>query len=198
MKVCSSCKQEKTLDEFGKRKTNKDGLDYLCKVCKRAEWQKNKDLEKHREQQRIYRLNNQEKIKEYNKQYSKKYKKTENGKLARKMYKHNRRSRDKDLIYTLSKEYWEESLNFFNNSCAYCGKKSNRLQHEHVVPSSKGGHYTKQNIVPACKECNLSKLDNDLFEWYVNYSKYDKKKLEKILKWTNIKFESQTQQLALL
>ena len=35
MKVCSSCKVEKPLEEFQKRSSNKDGRTAVCKICKR-------------------------------------------------------------------------------------------------------------------------------------------------------------------
>ena len=35
MKVCSTCKEEKALEEFNKNKSKKDGLSYSCKTCTR-------------------------------------------------------------------------------------------------------------------------------------------------------------------
>ena len=37
---------------------------------------------------------------------------------------------------------------------------------EHVIPRSRGGPDTIDNIVLACEQCNLSKGDKDHFEWY--------------------------------
>ena len=34
MKICTSCNLEKTIDNFTKKKTSKDGLEYRCKVCR--------------------------------------------------------------------------------------------------------------------------------------------------------------------
>lgn len=34
MKVCGKCKEEKPLSEFSVNKRNKDGLEYICKVCR--------------------------------------------------------------------------------------------------------------------------------------------------------------------
>jgi 5-methylcytosine-specific restriction endonuclease McrA len=34
MKTCTKCKISKPLDAFGKNKSNKDGLQYRCKVCR--------------------------------------------------------------------------------------------------------------------------------------------------------------------
>lgn len=47
MKICCGCKEEKSLDDFGIRKTNKDGKDTYCKICKTA--QVKKSYEKRRE-----------------------------------------------------------------------------------------------------------------------------------------------------
>jgi hypothetical protein len=43
-KTCNTCKQEKPTSEFYAHPANKDGLQYVCKICHRinaAEWKKN-------------------------------------------------------------------------------------------------------------------------------------------------------------
>jgi 5-methylcytosine-specific restriction endonuclease McrA len=40
-----------------------------------------------------------------------------------------------------------------------------RLTQDHFIPVAKGGPYTQNNIVPACKRCNSSKNDKDAMEW---------------------------------
>ena len=42
--------------------------------------------------------------------------------------------------------------------CYYCGKKfkPQELTMDHIVPIARGGKSIKRNVVPACKECNLS------------------------------------------
>ena len=37
MKKCSKCKIEKGFDSFNKSKSNKDGLHYVCKDCRKNE-----------------------------------------------------------------------------------------------------------------------------------------------------------------
>lgn len=57
--------------------------------------------------------------------------------------------------------------------CIYCGAIGN-LTEDHIIPVSKGGPDIPANIVPACKECNSSKLDKDIFEWYFLEKKAEK------------------------
>ncbi len=45
------------------------------------------------------------------------------------------------------------------STCAYCGSvfPSAELTAEHVIPESRGGPYTWENLVTACKRCNEHK-----------------------------------------
>ena len=43
-----------------------------------------------------------------------------------------------------------------NYTCQYCGKK-NDLTIDHIIPRSKGGRTTWQNVITACAQCNLAK-----------------------------------------
>lgn len=51
-----------------------------------------------------------------------------------------------------------------NNTCQYCGKVFlfKDLTLDHVVPKSKGGLRTWENIVASCKRCNGIKGNHDL------------------------------------
>ena len=49
--------------------------------------------------------------------------------------------------------------------CAYCGSEDN-LTIDHVVPRSKGGHNTVENMVCCCHECNQDKAHTPWQEWY--------------------------------
>lgn len=57
--------------------------------------------------------------------------------------------------------------------CVYCGATTN-LSTDHIVPISRGGVDPRisrlvdssDNCVCACKKCNTSKGDRDVFEWY--------------------------------
>ena len=49
--------------------------------------------------------------------------------------------------------------------CAYCGVTDLPLQRDCVLPISRGGRYTVENIVPACRSCNASKSNDEVTSW---------------------------------
>ena len=77
---------------------------------------------------------------------------------------------------------WLEALERFNYACAYCGSTSN-LSMDHVVPVSKGGQNTVDNLIPACISCNSTKQASEMVEWYTAQIFYSKSRLENIVKY---------------
>ncbi|MFB9646730.1 HNH endonuclease signature motif containing protein [Microbacterium terregens] len=51
------------------------------------------------------------------------------------------------------------------SGCAYCGSPVAALQRDCVLPLSRGGRYTVENIVPACGSCNASKSNDEVTSW---------------------------------
>lgn len=49
--------------------------------------------------------------------------------------------------------------------CVYCGSKE-KLTFDHIIPLSRGGPDITSNLVLACRKCNSSKRDKDIFYWY--------------------------------
>lgn len=49
--------------------------------------------------------------------------------------------------------------------CAYCGSTEGTMQRDCVLPLSRGGRYTLDNIVPACRSCNASKCNFEVTSW---------------------------------
>ena len=49
--------------------------------------------------------------------------------------------------------------------CAYCRAVGVSLQRDCVLPLSRGGRYTVENIVPACRSCNASKSNDEVTSW---------------------------------
>lgn len=55
------------------------------------------------------------------------------------------------------------------NECCYCGGKANTM--DHIVPRSKGGKHSWDNVVACCFPCNQRKDDKSLEEigWAMRY-----------------------------
>jgi len=49
--------------------------------------------------------------------------------------------------------------------CAYCGETDQPLQRDCVLAISRGGRYTLDNVVPACRSCNASKCNDEVTGW---------------------------------
>ncbi|QGG97156.1 HNH endonuclease [Actinomarinicola tropica] len=49
--------------------------------------------------------------------------------------------------------------------CAYCGAADGALQKDCVLALSRGGRYTLDNVVPACRSCNASKCNDEVTGW---------------------------------
>ena len=97
MKKCSTCKIEKDLESFNKCKTNKDGLHYVCKDCRKKERIQNKEHTS--KKQKEYYESNKEELLIKNKQY--RVDKKEEIDLQRKKY----RELNKEHIKMKNKEY---------------------------------------------------------------------------------------------
>jgi 5-methylcytosine-specific restriction endonuclease McrA len=50
--------------------------------------------------------------------------------------------------------------------CQYCGKKAESI--DHVVPRSRGGEHSWENVVAACSRCNTAKRDRMLHETHMH------------------------------
>lgn len=95
--------------------------------------------------------------------YQKKYYQTEAGKIKIYLKVYKRRARLKQVIHEDYKDWLKELLSHKYFICHWCGKKFSidKLTLDHVIPISKGGSDTKENLVPACKHCNSTKQARD-------------------------------------
>lgn len=74
------------------------------------------------------------------------------------------------LTFTSTERIWKvppvnrrELLRRDNHSCQYCGSNKH-LTIDHVIPLSKGGQHTWNNVVTACEKCNQRKSDRTPLE----------------------------------
>jgi len=171
--------------------------------------------------QRAYHLKNQNKEKEYrreyyarpeviererqrrideaekNREYQRQYLQTERGRTLSRIKIAKRRALRKKTIVNFTLEQWEESKEYFNHECAYCGNKPEAFDQDHVVPLSKGGTHTMLNIVPTCEWCNGSKHVKDMETWYRPQPFFSETRLKKIYKYTGLKPGSEIQQMSM-
>lgn len=174
-KTCSICGEEKDVGDFYSKPDTSDGLSTICKKCKltkdkdyrnknaekyclrqRTKYAKYKHKYKSRQQQ--YYIENKEKIKANVKEYCR----TPAGKHSKAKSYHKRKSRILQSPCTLTNEQWEKILAIQDYKCAICGKTFNKLRRatrDHIIPVSKGGGLTFENIQALCPSCNSSKQD---------------------------------------
>ncbi len=48
-------------------------------------------------------------------------------------------------------------LNRDNHACQYCGYKGDELTLDHIIPRSRGGGDSWENLITACMRCNVKK-----------------------------------------
>lgn len=65
----------------------------------------------------------------------------------------------------LTADEWAMIREAWGGGCAYCGMSDAALQRDCVLALSRGGRYTIENIVPACRSCNASKGNDEVTRW---------------------------------
>jgi 5-methylcytosine-specific restriction endonuclease McrA len=75
-----------------------------------------------------------------------------------------RKRRLQRVTHDLDDQTWAALLAAWGG-CAYCGSTEGALQRDCVLPISRGGRYTRDNVVPACASCNASKCDREVTGW---------------------------------
>lgn len=155
-KVCSKCKKPYPCTEeyFQRKGGSRKGLVSVCKPCtkklgaisylenrekvlvKHAEWEK-----AHLKERNAYKDN-----------WRKDHPDVHNAKEARR----RARKRGSPVVKFTAKD-WLVVKEAYGFRCAYCRRKSKKLTMDHVIPLSKGGNHTLENICPCCRSCNSRK-----------------------------------------
>lgn len=77
--------------------------------------------------------------------------------------------RRKGHVYGVGAASWQEMRKevFVRDkyTCAYCGVVDQNPECDHVIPFSRGGRTTPENLVTSCKPCNRSKGRRTPQEW---------------------------------
>lgn len=187
MKLCRTCKETKELSEFTKDKECINGVTNICKVCtnirrkryreanpdqvakiyaKNKEWKKeNRDKILKQASDRFSKRDPSLKI-----ESAKKYKTSVKGKIATVAYNRKRKNGIQATSDgTITSKTLTNLLTVQDFKCAYCNCVLDKtvpfsVHLDHVIPISKGGKHSLDNVVWSCAKCNLLKGDNLLHD----------------------------------
>jgi hypothetical protein len=160
-KTCTQCNQTKPIDQFMPEKTNSTGHTAWCIECLYA--LNDEYREKNREKLRLYAKNYRIENQEACNQWQREFRKTPEGKIAGAIHHHRRKTRLLQTPATLTLEQWLKIIADQENECNICHKPFNkkRFPHrDHIIPLTKGGGLTFENVQALCKSCNSKKYNN--------------------------------------
>jgi 5-methylcytosine-specific restriction endonuclease McrA len=168
-KDCSSLRRKKNREDNLDHQKNTQKVYYLNnkKSLRQSneEWKKNnpgkmleynqKYRDNHRDRVRLAvktsKLKNPDKSKNSVKEWF------ANNPLKRIEYNNKRRATKASVGGVVLSSEWESLLDKYNHVCLRCGRDNVKLTLDHVVPISKGGRNTIDNIQPLCGKCNSFK-----------------------------------------
>lgn len=182
-KKCTHCRKVKSLSEFGADKSTNDGLRYDCKSCRKESYDRRRPrlLESSRRRYEAkreailegLRLKKEERLAKARDYYRRrtqsdpKYLERLNEKARRWQRQnpiknaasaHRWRTRIRGNGGSYTEAEWLALCERFGNVCLACLKPA-KLTVDHIVPVSKGGANSIDNIQPLCRPCNSRKRD---------------------------------------
>lgn len=167
---CSKCNKPKNKKDFYRNNGSWDGLFNYCKECCKANAEKYylekkkqikqsnknwywKDEERsHRRSRTYYRKNRAKILQRMQERYWNDPKRLE----KQKKKNHVRRARANGSMGFVDNNEWQKILKIYGDKCLACGKKDNIVA-DHVIPLSRGGKNSFDNIQPLCGSCNSRK-----------------------------------------
>lgn len=194
-KICGNCGEAfpATTEFFKANKRGRFGLDGWCKKCsQRYDRQYRLDnYEKIRARDREYKSKNKSRIYSVNRKYylentekvlemCRQYRRKNPDKVRQHLQKwrtenpernllinQRRETRKRDLPHNLTEDEWRYAITYWNNHCAYCGERQERLTLDHYIPlnDSNCPGTIATNCIPACRFCNSSKSDLEALYW---------------------------------
>ena len=173
-KECRRCGAVKPLSDFYAHRGYADAHDSICKVCNKTktyEWRR-ANPSGHARIQKRYADAHREQVRESCRRTAATHD-YENGRPARRWAdphqravvlraRRNYRNRKRANGGRMTSADVREILAM---PCAYCGGKATEL--DHIVPVSRGGTHSRENVAPACRSCNARKGKLTTAEWEV-------------------------------
>jgi hypothetical protein len=74
-----------------------------------------------------------------------------------------RKLRDGEITISGTIREWEREEDL-PKQCVYCGSITD-LTTDHLIPHSRGGDDSSDNVVLACQSCNAKRSEKGIFEW---------------------------------
>jgi len=179
-KVCSKCTTDKHVSRFYADKRHKGGLSSECKLCRQVKIKEynTRNKENIEKKQKRYAKTEQRKavVRRYQlsgkgkvvyKKAAKRYYQSELGKAAISRALSTRRTRNQSVVNDLTLVQWQEILVLQRKSCAVCNTSfsTRPATRDHIVPVSRGGGLTKNNVQALCQPCNSSKGTKTMREY---------------------------------
>lgn len=123
-------------------------------------WNKN-NIERRREIARNWSKRNRSKVSDYQRRWRHEVN-PEQAKFLNRYNSHTRRARLRKVKGSYTQQEWIKLLESFNNRCASCNVEDKptrwgKLTIDHIIPISKGGSNSIDNIQPLCYHCNYTK-----------------------------------------
>lgn len=85
------------------------------------------------------------------------------------LYRHRRRVRMREAKRDLTPSQWQQILSYFGQCCAYYHRILKEATADHVVPVSRHGDHTAENVIPACRRCNSRKGTRTILEFVTGF-----------------------------
>lgn len=176
MNTHKTCSCEKsfplTPEHWYRSKYSKDGFSPRCKECvkkydreyyhahkeeadkRHAEWRESNREHINKRSRKWYQANKVEHLKR-----TKRWKENNPDKMLEMGRNHNRRIWKKkfNAVGDFTEKEFQELCQKYDNTCLRCLRNDVPLVSDHVIPLSKGGLNTIENIQPLCLACNTSK-----------------------------------------
>lgn len=175
-RTCTACAVTLPLDQFDRDKNATGGRRSHCKPCRSAKmkaWYA-ANRERQADRQRIRFAENRERIRQQDMERYERHRDKRIALATQNAHKRALRLRSGEYDPTVTRGALRKKL---GDCCCYCGvgmdfkrytvatRPENLATIEHVIPVSRGGSHTWDNVVLACWQCNRTKNARDLDAW---------------------------------